>query len=25
VLINVRSVMDGHLPPNRVLPEDLGF
>ncbi len=25
VLINVRSVMDGHLPPNRVLAEDLGF
>jgi glyoxylate reductase len=25
VLINIRSVFDGHLPPNRVLPEDLGF
>jgi glyoxylate reductase len=25
VLINIRSAMDGHKPPNRVLPEDLGF
>jgi glyoxylate reductase len=25
VLINIRSFMDGHTPPNRLLPEDLGF
>jgi glyoxylate reductase len=25
VLINIQNVMDGHQPPNRVLPEDLGF
>jgi glyoxylate reductase len=25
VLINIRSFIDGHKPPNRVLPEELGF
>jgi len=25
VLVNVKSFVDGHTPPNRVLPEDLGF
>ncbi|SUS08863.1 Glyoxylate reductase [Candidatus Defluviicoccus seviourii] len=25
VLINIRSHIDGHTPPNRVLPEDTGF
>ena len=25
VLINIRSHLDGHTPPNRVLPEDLSF
>ena len=25
VIINIQSVIDGHTPPNRVLPEDLGF
>ncbi len=25
VLINVKTFVDGHSPPNRVLPEDLGF
>jgi len=25
VIINIQSLMDGHQPPNRVLPEDLGF
>ena len=25
VIINIQSVIDGHAPPNRVLPEDLGF
>ena len=25
VIINIKSFWDGHSPPNRVLPEDLGF
>lgn len=25
VIINIQSFIDGHMPPNRVLPEDLGF
>jgi glyoxylate reductase len=25
VIINIQSFVDGHQPPNRVLPEDLGF
>ncbi len=25
VMINIKSFCDGHTPPNRVLPEDLGF
>ena len=25
VLINIRSFIDGHKPPNRVLPEELGY
>ena len=25
VLVNVKTFIDGHVPPNRVLPEDLGF
>jgi glyoxylate reductase len=25
VIINIQSFIDGHTPPNRVLPEDLGF
>jgi hypothetical protein len=25
VLINIRSLIDGHQPPNRVLPEEIGF
>lgn len=25
VIINIQSLIDGHKPPNRVLPEDLGF
>ncbi len=25
VLINIRSSIDGHKPPNRILPEELGF
>ena len=25
VIINIRSFIDGHTPPNRLLPEDLGF
>jgi glyoxylate reductase len=25
VIINIRSFFDGHTPPNRLLPEDLGF
>jgi glyoxylate reductase len=25
VIINIQSLMDAHTPPNRVLPEDLGF
>ena len=25
VIINIQSLIDGHTPPNRVLPEDLGF
>ncbi len=25
VLVNIRSFVDGHAPPNRILPEDLGF
>jgi glyoxylate reductase len=25
VMVNIKSFSDGHMPPNRVLPEDLGF
>jgi glyoxylate reductase len=25
VIINIKSFIDGHTPPNRILPEDLGF
>ncbi len=25
VIVNIKSFIDGHSPPNRVLPEDLGF
>jgi glyoxylate reductase len=25
VIINIQSFIDGHTPPNRLLPEDLGF
>jgi glyoxylate reductase len=25
VIVNIQSFVDGHAPPNRVLPEDLGF
>jgi glyoxylate reductase len=25
VLINIKSFVDGHKPPNRVLPEDVRF
>jgi glyoxylate reductase len=25
VIVNIRSFADGHTPPNRVLPEDVGF
>jgi glyoxylate reductase len=25
VIINIQSFVDGHTPPNRLLPENLGF
>ena len=25
VIINIQTFIDGHKPPDRVLPEDLGF